>query len=91
MPDFGLIKSFGIDNGELDGLRPKDCFVLGYELAIVDEQVKLPDGFSRYIHVENRERIEQSCRDADRDFHLKWLEGDSSESWLWLEVSPAHG
>lgn len=88
MPDYGLIKSFGIDNGELDGLRHKDCFVLGYELALVDDQLKSPSGFSRYIHIENRDRIEQSCLDAGRDHRLNWMQGDSSESWLWLEVLP---
>lgn len=84
--DFGLVKSFDIDNCELDGLREKDCFVLGYELALVDEQVKRPAAFSRPIHAENRERIEKSCRDSGREFSLGWMQGDSSESWLWLEV-----
>ena len=86
MPEFKFIKSFGIDNGELDGLRPKECFVLGYELALVDERIKSPIGFSRPIHADNRERIEQSCRDAGRAFRLTWMRGDSTESWLWLEV-----
>jgi len=89
MATYGLVKSFNIDNGELDGLRLKDCFVLGYELALIDNLVKLSDGFSRPVHVENRERVERSCHDASREFRLKWMEGDSSESWLWLEVRPA--
>lgn len=88
MAQYGLVKSFHIDNGELDGLRDKDCFVLGYELALVDEALKLPPAISRPIHVENRERVEEACRDAGREFRLVWMPGDVSESWLQLDVAP---
>lgn len=88
MAEYRLKKSFNIDHGELDGLPRNQCFVLGYELRWIDELLELPDGFSRPVNVLNRERIEKSCRDAGREFKLTWLEGDSSESWLWLEVPP---
>lgn len=90
MAEFGLIKSFQIDNGELDGLRPKDCFVLGYELAQVDQLLKAPDGIRQPVHVENRARIMSACKDAGRTCRLTWLSGDVSESWLLLEVAPTN-
>jgi hypothetical protein len=86
MADFGLIKSFGIDRGELDGLRPKDCFVLGYELAMIDCALKTGEAISQTVHVENKARIEASCRDAKREFKLTWHPDDCSESWMLLTV-----
>jgi len=88
MSEFGLIKSFGIDNGELDGLRPKDCFVLGYELAQIDHMLTTGKPIRQPVHADNRARIESSCRDAERSFTTAWLEGDVSESWMLLEVEP---
>ncbi len=90
MADFGLIKSFQIDNGELDGLRPKDCFVLGYELAQVDQLLKATAEIRQLVHVKNQTRIESACNDADRPCQLTWLSGDVSESWLLLEVPAVH-
>ncbi len=89
MSEFGLIKSFQIDHGELDGLRPKDCFVLGYELALVDQLLKATSRIHQPVHAENRKRIESACEDAGRAYRLTWLPGDVSESWLLLEVAPA--
>lgn len=88
MADFGLVKSFGIDGGELDGLRPKDCFVLGYELAQIDELLKATSEIRQPVHADNRTRIQSACEDAGRPYRLAWLPGDVSESWLLLEVAP---
>jgi hypothetical protein len=87
MAKFGLIKSFQIDNGELDGLRPQECFVLGYELAQVDQLLKATPEIERPVHANNRSRIESACEDAGRPYQLTWLSGDVSESWLQLEVA----
>jgi hypothetical protein len=87
--NFGLKKSFGIDSGELDGLSSQQCFVLGYELADIDHLLKAGDGIHKPVHADNRQRIEAACRDVSRPYHLTWLPGDSSESWLLLEVPPA--
>lgn len=87
MAEFGLIKSFQIDNGELDGLRPKDCFVLGYELAQVDQLLKATGPIRQPVHADNRLRIESACKAANRPYRLTWLPGDVSESWLLLEVA----
>lgn len=86
MSNFGLIKSFGIDNGELGDLNPQECFVLGYELAQIDALLETGDGFAKLVHADNRSRIEAACRDANAEFRLNWLPGDLSESWLHLEV-----
>lgn len=87
MPEFGLIKSFAIDDGQLDGLTPQECFVLGYELAQIDHQLGTGVPIRQPVHADNRERIASSCRDAERRFNLSWLPGDASESWLLLEVA----
>lgn len=89
MSNFGLIKSFEIDNGELDGLRLQDCFVLGYELAQIDELLKQPNAIVKPVHALNQNRIKKSCEDAERSFKLYWSPGDSSESWMMLEVASA--
>lgn len=86
MANFGLKKSFGIDNGELDGLRPQEVFVLGYELAQIDHLLERDDPIHKPVHADNRARIETACKDAGRPRRLTWLPGDSSESWLLLEV-----
>lgn len=85
--EFGLKKTFDIDHGELDGIPPHQCFVLGYELALIDERLNSPDEFACYVHAENRERVEKSCRDAERDFTLNYMDNDVSESWMWLKVA----
>jgi hypothetical protein len=89
MSKFGLVKSFDIDNGELDGLRAQDCFVLGYELARVDQLLKATAEIRQPVHADNRGRIQSSCEDAGRPYRITWLPGDVSESWLLLEVEAA--
>jgi hypothetical protein len=86
MAEFGLKKSFNIDNGELDGLTPQECFVLGYELAEIDTLLLRPGAIDRPVHTQNRERILKSCQDADRPGQMLWLAGDVSESWQRLLV-----
>lgn len=88
MSEFGLIKSFDIDNGELDGITSKQCFVLGYELAQIDNLLSQPEQFHKLVNADNRVRIESACQKSGRKFRLSWLQGDSSESWMQLDVSP---
>ena len=87
MAEFGLIKSFQIDNGELDGLSAQETFVLGYELAQIDQLLKATSEIRLLVHADNQERIRSACNDANREYRLTWLEGDVSESWLLLEVA----
>jgi hypothetical protein len=37
---------------------------------------------------DNKDRIEKSCNESGRRFHLKWMPGDMSESWMQLDVAP---
>lgn len=87
MPEYGLIKSFDIDNGELEGLGPQEIFVLGYELAQIDHKLEGTKEFSQPVHAENRQRIIKACGDSGRQYRLTWLPGDESESWLLLQVA----
>lgn len=89
MADFRMQKSFGIDDGELDGLSPQQCFVLGYELAQLDTLLRRPAGFNKPVHAANRARIEASCQAENREFRLDWMADDPSESWLSLTVMPS--
>lgn len=89
MANFGLLKPFDIDHGELDGLRQQDCFVLGYELAQIDFLLKQPEEINKPVHADNNDRITKACIESGRRFHLKWMPGDPSESWMQLQVAPA--
>lgn len=89
MSEYGLVKSFDIDHGELDGIPAPQCFVMGYELALIDEALKRPERIWRPVHAANFGRVEKSCRDANRDFSLTYMHDDPSEGWMWLEVAPA--
>ena len=89
MANFGLKKSFDIDDGELDALSSQQCFVLGYELAQIDHLLESGEGIDKPVNADNRQRIEAACREAGRPHQLTWLQGDSSESWLHLQVPPA--
>ena len=86
MSEFGLIKSFDIDSGELDKLSREQSFVLGYELASIDHRLKLADGFEQIVHADNRERLAKACADENREHQLTWMHGDASESWMMLRV-----
>ena len=88
MAEFGLKKSFGIDDGELDGLSSQQCFVLGYELAQIDHLLEGKSEIRKPVHADNRLRIEAACQDSGRAHRLTWLPGDKSETWLLLEVPP---
>lgn len=88
MAEFGLIKSFHIDHGELDRLTKQQCFVLGYELAQVDYLLTQPDAILQPVHSDNRERIEESCSDSGREYTLRWMPVDPGEAWMMLEVAP---
>lgn len=83
--DYGLVKSFGIDDGELAGNSMQECFVMGYELAQIDALVKGTEPFSRPVHAANKDRIIKSFQDTGRKFDLKWMPEDVSETWMWLD------
>jgi hypothetical protein len=84
--NYKLITSFGIDDGELDGLKLEECFVLGYELALVNSALKNKHTLTMRVHPENQTRIHQACKTAKRKYQLKWMPQDSSESWMELLI-----
>ena len=88
MAEFGLVRSFDIDHGQLDHVSRQTAFVLGYELASIDSELKSGRAISRTVHADNRSRIEKACRDSGREYRISWMPGDKSESWLELYVKP---
>ena len=88
MADFGCIRPFHIDNGELDGESPQQCFVLGYELAQIDMMLERPEPIVRPVHAQNKERIVEALKNSGREYRLTWAAGDVSESWMMLAVLP---
>ncbi|NOY42805.1 MAG: hypothetical protein GXP26_13345 [Planctomycetes bacterium] len=86
MAEYGLLKPFDIDHGELQQLTQQECFVLGYELADIDHLLKQPHLISKPVHADNRERIQKACLESGRNFTLQWMQADPSESWMQLEV-----
>jgi len=89
MAEFEMKKSFNIDNGELDGFTPQNCFVLGYELAQIDALLETGKEFRKPVHAANQDRILKSCTDAGRLHSLNWMQGDPSEAWMELQVEAA--
>lgn len=87
MTTWGLQEPFDIDNGELDGLRPQDCFVLGAEWQLVSQQLDSGEAFSRPLHLANSERIKRMCIRRGRKFRTK----PNGLEWLWLEVAGEGG
>jgi hypothetical protein len=84
--DFGFVRRFLIDDGQLDGYSPQECFVLGYELATIDEAVSRGEAFSRPVHSANRERIELVLKDSSVKHRFTWLSDDRSETWVQLDI-----
>ena len=81
--------SFDIDDGELDGKTPQECFTLGYELALIrDVYAKLPEGGCWTVHAANTNRIHRALSEACREFELAWMHADASESWMRLTIDP---
>jgi hypothetical protein len=88
MAQFGLIKPFDIDHGELDELSRQQCFVLGYELAQIDFLLKQRAAICKPVNADNSERIEKACAKSGRSYRLEWMQCDSSEAWMTLSVAP---
>jgi hypothetical protein len=83
---FGGVEPFGIDHGQLDGLSPQECFVLGVEWEMVRALAGAPEGFGRPVHAANRGRLAALLDRRGRAYRLTHMHDDPSEGWLWLEV-----
>lgn len=78
-----------IDNGELGDIPASRAFVLGYELASIDQMLKSGGTCEgQPVHSENKERIESGLKTYNRVGRLQWCSEDQSESWMWLDVEP---
>lgn len=83
---FSCDRPFDIDDGQLDGLPPQQCFVLGYELAQIDSLLRSGRAFSKPIHANNAERIEVELKRRDCEYAMEWSAEDRSEAWMQLTV-----
>lgn len=89
MNEYELELSFGIDHGELDGLRLQDAFVLGYEFANFVEAMKFqPAGCSMVLHSGNWARVKAAAVKYNRRVTSSWCEQDASEDWMQLQIWP---
>lgn len=91
MAEFGLIRAFKIDDGELDGMCPQAVFTLGYELALFDESMKRPEKFEMLFHADNFDRMRMSLEKSGREWQSSWMSADKSETWMELYVGPVVG
>jgi hypothetical protein len=80
--DYELCESFHIDNGELDGFRRKDCFVLGVEWQMVAVQADTGRSFTRPVHEANVDRLSQFLNKRGLIFNFEPL----CEGWSTLSV-----
>lgn len=85
---WGDCEPFGIDHGELDGLTPAECFVLGVEWQMIAALAGKPDGFTRTAHRDNQERLEAILNRRLRNYRFTFMSDDVSETWMTLTVQP---
>lgn len=83
------MQPFGIDNGELDGLSPQDCFVRGFEIGSIwgacTQHVSKSGTIKMVIHSDNEARCIQfaECRGFSVTTRA-WLNDD----WIELVIDP---
>lgn len=86
--EYRPVFSFGVDDGELDGMTNAQCFTLGFELAKVWQFLEHDDeAFAFPVRVENAERIKRAIAHHKREGSVTFMANDRSESWLQLSVS----
>lgn len=86
MAEFGLVESFGIDDGQLGACSREEAFVLGYEFCKMCNSLTLFESRnSELIHVENVERVQAAAKKRGKSLSVKHLHNDRSEGWC--EVS----
>ena len=87
--NFELCEPFNIDNGELEGMSPQACFVLGYELAdVVEWAQRVTAESERVVHAANRDRLQMFLNARNIDHTFTWPADDVSEAWVYLRVTP---
>lgn len=81
-----MTESFNIDDGELDGLSPQECFVLGVEWQMVRSLADGDSAFKRPVHMYNRDRLIAVLESRGRVYTLSYMHEDSSETYMYLAV-----
>lgn len=81
MPEYEC-EPFGIDGDELDGLSPQQCFVIGFEFAIVHKSMMRQGLYSMPIHPENVDRIRKAAAKRGIDIEIKAYD----DNWFHLNI-----
>lgn len=76
--------SMEIDDGQLDGLTPQECFLLGYEYATITANIRAGEPFESLVNADNSDRIKLFCRSVDARYSMEWNRRDQSEGWKFL-------
>ncbi len=88
--DFGLVDSFGVDNGELDAYEKHVCFVLGAEwqnvVSTADQNPERALTFT--VHAANKDRLQAALDRRQRVITWTWPHDDISEEWVYLDIAP---
>jgi hypothetical protein len=74
-----MVESFDIEDGQLDGLTPQQCFVRGCEWGTFKTACDDSYAFRRTVH---RERVERLCKVAarrGRTFRIEHLDDQWTE------------
>jgi hypothetical protein len=80
---WGGFEPFGIDDDELDGLSPQQCFVLGYELAQIATELESGAYINKPIHPENRDRLERFAAKRNRSVKITAFD----DNWFNLKTT----
>jgi len=67
---WGLVESFGVDDGELDGLTPAQCFTLGVEWERFYQRLMSDELFKMLINEHNHDRIQTLVKKHARRYDL---------------------
>lgn len=75
MGDFGLHIPFYIDDGELDGLSPKEAFALGAEYVsficqVESQSIYSDEWLTYFIHQENLIRVHLYLKENEYDYEI---------------------
>lgn len=73
--------SLEIDDGQLDGRTPQECFLLGYEYATITARIRTGEPFESLVNADNSDRIETFCRSVEARYSMAWNRRDCSEGW----------
>ena len=96
-----LVEPADVDHGELDGLSPQTCFILGAEWEAFSQRLTSGNPFKAIIHAENTKRLvamaERHNRFVeDRPNHAPgwaviWVGGELGTNKRPIDVSMAMG